>query len=125
MGLARCLLLGDLGLLMDSMDHDHRIAELKRRTMGSSIAMLNQSRQIEALYEENAELKLCVAALISLLAEKGTLTRDEVSQLLESLQKPVQPTDVNAIEIEEEAVSQADSSAELADLAQAAREAGR
>ena len=122
MGLARCLLLGDLGLLMDSMDHEHRIAELRRRTTGSSITMLTQSRQIEALYEENAELKMCTAALISLLVEKGVLTRDAVSQLLESLQRPAQPVDAGDIDVDDVATQEADSSAELADLAKAARQ---
>ncbi|MFI5380318.1 MAG: hypothetical protein ACHRHE_13545 [Tepidisphaerales bacterium] len=125
MGLGRFLLLGDLGLPMDSMDHEQRIAELRRRTMGSSIAMLDQSRQIEALYDENADLKMCVAALISLLVEKGMLSREEVSQLQESLQRPAQPTDADAMGIDDDAAREADSSMELADLAKAARETGK
>ena len=124
MGLGSFLVLGDLGLWMDSMDHERRIAELRRRTMGSSIAMLDQSRQIEALYEANAELKICLVALISLLVEKGTMTREEVSQLLESLQKPAPPVDADDIEINDAATPEADSSAELSDLAKAARDAG-
>lgn len=122
MGLRWHIQLDDLGWLTGCTGHEQRIAELRRRMAGSSITMLTQSRQIETLHEENTELKVCVAALIGLLVEKGVLTPQEVSQMLEMLRKPTKATDLDSMDIEVDEPREADSSAELADLAKAADE---
>lgn len=85
MGWARTLLLGDVGNRLDIEDTEHEIRRLKHDLRGKFRKDMSQDQQIEALADENAELKLYVVSLIRLLSRKGVVTADELEAMVECI----------------------------------------
>ncbi len=85
MGWGRTLLLGDIGNRLDIEDTERDIAQLKRKIAGNFNKDMSQDQKIEALIQENAELKLYLASLIRLLMAKGSITQQELEAMVKSV----------------------------------------
>lgn len=85
MGWGRTMLLGDIGNRLDIEDTENEISELKQRLRNSARVDLNQDQKISRLEKESAELKLYVAALVRLLHSKGTVSTDELTEMVEEI----------------------------------------
>lgn len=85
MGWGRTMLLGDIGNRLDIEDTEQEISGLKQRLRNSAGVDLNQDQKISELEKENGELKLYMAALIRLLLSKGTISNEELTQLVEEI----------------------------------------
>ena len=85
MGWGRTLLLGDIGNRLDIEDTEQDIARLKRQISGNFNKDMSQDQKIEALINENAELKLYLASLIRLLMAKGSITQQELEAMVKSV----------------------------------------
>ena len=85
MGWGRTLLLGDIGNRLDIEDTERDIAQLKRKIAGSFDKDMSQDQKIDALIQENAELKLYLASLIRLLMAKGSITQQELEAMVKSV----------------------------------------
>src|SRR5687767_15209319 len=85
MGWGRYLLLGDLGQQLDLVDQEDALNRLRRSVSAGAGKDYDQDVQIQALWQENAELKYCVGWLVNLLAARRVLTAAEVTQLVERL----------------------------------------
>jgi hypothetical protein len=85
MGWGRTLLLGDIGNRMDIEDTENDILELKRRLAASSRANMSQDEMIATLALENAQLKLYLAGLIRLLAGNGTISKQQLETMVETI----------------------------------------
>ena len=89
-GVGRCLrlrdlLLGDVGNRLDIADNEERIESVRRRLNKSRNTDRRQDDAIAALQDENEQLELCLAALMTTLEKKGILASDEVRSLVEKL----------------------------------------
>lgn len=84
MGWGRMLLLGNVGQQLDIRDIEREIAQM-------SAHLRHVDRQtvdtLTGLMRENGELKLHLAALTRLLATKGVVTREELTQLADSIDR--------------------------------------
>ena len=85
MGWGRTLLLGDIGNRLGIEDTEQDIARLKRQITGSFNKDMSQDQKIEALIQENAELKLYLASLIRILMAKGNITQQELEAMVKSV----------------------------------------
>lgn len=85
MGWARTFLLGDIGNRLDIQDAEQDLAGVKRSLVEASRKDRSRDELIGDLTTENAELKLCLAALVRLLTKKGVVTTDELKQLVEAI----------------------------------------
>jgi hypothetical protein len=82
MGWGRLLLLGDLGQQFDLIDAQKAIAEAQvdvARLQVGGDELVKRIRRIEA---ENDELKLYLAAVVHLLRQKSTITREELERIV-------------------------------------------
>jgi hypothetical protein len=61
------------------------------RDGGRVDGVTQRDRQVEALYRENYDLKLCVASLLHLLVAKGMVTRQEIIGLVEEIARGQHP----------------------------------
>jgi len=83
MGWGKWLLLGDLGQQLDIEDQK---AEIDR--MRSEMSQLRSSGGGDLkLQDENDELRLYLAALIRLMVSKGMITGNELTQIVEAIDK--------------------------------------
>ncbi len=85
MGWGRTLLLGDIGNRLDIEDTERDIARLKRELAGVFRNDMSQDQKMEVLVRENAELKLCLAAVVRLLLAKGAIAKAELETMVEAL----------------------------------------
>jgi hypothetical protein len=85
MGWARTLLLGEIGNRLDIGDVERDVAILRREIAGSFHKGMSQDEMIRKLISENAELKLYLASLIRLLTAKGQISREELQNLVNSI----------------------------------------
>ena len=85
MGWGRTLLLGDIGNRLDIEDTERDIARLKRELAGVFRNDMSQDQKMEVLVRENAELKLCLAAVVRLLLAKGTIAKAELETMVGAL----------------------------------------
>jgi hypothetical protein len=74
-----------------SDDYHRRLRDLQRSAALSG-KEIDQDEQIENLRHENRELKLYTAGLLQLLVNKGTLTADEVLELVRLVERAEQET---------------------------------
>ena len=86
MGWARTLLLGDIGNRLDIADTERDIEGIRRSLEKSRQLDQSQDQAIEQLQRENARLELCVAALVRALERKGTLSAQEVRNLVDIIE---------------------------------------
>lgn len=86
MGWGRFLLLGNLGQQLDIQDQNTEIQNLRdqlaRQRNTSPVAT---SLPIKELQKENDELKLYIAALVRILTSKGTITKEELKQMIDTI----------------------------------------
>jgi hypothetical protein len=82
MGWGRTLLLGDIGNRMDIDDVEREVADLKRVLSGEYQRDMSQDQKIAWLIEENAEIKLYLAALIRLLTTKGIVSKQDLQSIV-------------------------------------------
>jgi hypothetical protein len=82
MGWARTLLLGDIGNRLDIADTEDDIAELKQEISKAFRIDMTQDEALRNLIAENGRLKLCLAALVRLLARKGIISPDELQSMV-------------------------------------------
>ncbi|MHC4215734.1 MAG: hypothetical protein ACYSWP_20495 [Planctomycetota bacterium] len=85
MGWGRTLLLGDIGNRLDIEDTEQDIARLKQQITGNFNKDMSQDQKIEALINENADLKLYLASLIRLLMAKGNITQLELEAMVKAV----------------------------------------
>lgn len=85
MGWGRTLLLGDIGNRLDIGDVETDVADLRDDLHRSHRADATQDEMIQHLHQENAELKLYLAAVVRLLTKKGQLTRDELAAMVQAV----------------------------------------
>ncbi|TWT78119.1 hypothetical protein Pla123a_09080 [Posidoniimonas polymericola] len=83
MGWGRTLLLGDIGNRLDIADTERDINHLRRRLRSQSRVDDAQDDRLDRLEEENAQLKLYLAALLRLLVAKGTLSEAELTTFVD------------------------------------------
>ena len=115
----RLLLGGDWGQNAAILEHQDRIARMRRSLAQTWGKDMDQDAQIAALWRENQDLKVGVASLVRLMLAKGVVGEDEVSELVEVLERtePVTPLSPFDQIPADEAPSE-----ELAQLGQAVRE---
>ncbi len=82
MGWGRTLFLGDIGNRLDIGDTERDIAGVKREISAAFHKDMSQDEKIEALVNENIELKLYLASLIRLLSTKGSISKDELQAMV-------------------------------------------
>ncbi len=85
MGWGRTLLLGDIGNRLDIEDTERDIANLRSKISRFSRKDKSQDEQIIDLANENAELKLYLAALIRLLTAKGAITPGDLETMVNAV----------------------------------------
>lgn len=78
MGWGRTFLLGDIGNRLDIEDTERSIRELRRESRTQEHVDRAQNQRLEALEDENDQLKLYVASLVQLLVGKGIVSTAEV-----------------------------------------------
>ncbi len=86
MGWGRTLLLGDIGNRLDIADTEEDIRALRRRVSAKARTDRAQDERLDALEQENEQLKLYLASLIRLLVSKGNLTRDELAAFVDVIE---------------------------------------
>ena len=82
MGWGRTLLLGDIGNRLDIADTEDEIRRIRRELERSSSKDVSQGQTIQALQQENMELKLYLSSLIRILANKNILTYEELNRMV-------------------------------------------
>ena len=93
MGWGRTFLLGDIGNRLDIADCEKMVEELYRAAAQSNRNDQSQDDRLVTLERENAELKLYVATLVRLLAEKAVFTPQEFSQYVDLIDREDGATD--------------------------------
>ena len=78
MGWGRMLLLGNVGQQLDIGDLNENIAQMQAEFSRNQQVDLTQAKGIEALQNENRNLKLYLATLMKLLVSKGVLKPEEI-----------------------------------------------
>lgn len=82
MGWGRTLLLGDIGNRLDIEDAENEIRRLKNELRSGYNKDQSQDRKIDALIQENMEIKLYLASVIRLLGNKGHISHDELNEIV-------------------------------------------
>ena len=83
MGWGRTLFLGDIGNRLDIEDTERDIRSLRRKIAKKAIVDQEQAERLQALENENEQIKLYLASLIRLLVSKGTLSADELQSFVD------------------------------------------
>jgi hypothetical protein len=81
MGWGRLLLLGDIGQQLDIQEAAGDIASLKAALQSKAALDRSQDERLAHLQKRVLDLELCVASLLRLLAQKQTLSAEELSRL--------------------------------------------
>lgn len=116
MGLGRHLLFGGLGQSSDPGYQEQELRALRRSLSSSRIVDQNQDANIEALWQENHELKIYLRALIHLLTSKRLLSAEEIGQMARTIERSAEPDPRPPLNAPGSA---ADTSSELQDLSKA------
>jgi len=93
MGLGRAFFLGDLGNWLDTRDNEKGIQKLRAGLRAQRNRDRKQDERIQALEEENDELKLYLGSLVRLLVQKGVLSSKELEGLVDSIEGGSAPSD--------------------------------
>ncbi len=81
MGWGRLFLLGDIGQQLDIQDTANDIHSLKEALQKTTALDRSQDEKLAYLHKRVLDLELCVASLLRLLAQKQTLSEEELSRL--------------------------------------------
>jgi len=87
MGWGRMMLLGNVGQQLDIGDLENAIGQMRDNFARKENVDQEQGQEIEALKNENHELKLYLATLIRLLVSKGVLKQEEVDTIVSAIDK--------------------------------------
>jgi len=87
MGWGRMMLLGNVGQQLDIGDLENAIGQMRDDFARKENVDQEQGQEIEALKNENHELKLYLATLIRLLVSKGVLKQEEVDTIVSAIDK--------------------------------------
>jgi hypothetical protein len=87
MGWGRMMLLGNVGQQLDIGDLENAIGQMRDDFAQKENVDQEQGQEIEALKNENHELKLYLATLIRLLVSKGVLKQEEVDTIVSAIDK--------------------------------------
>ncbi|CAA6691457.1 MULTISPECIES: hypothetical protein [unclassified Lentimonas] len=82
MGWGRTLLLGDVGNRLDIQDTEDEIRRLKGELRSAYRKDMSQDQKLDALVQENAELKLYVASMIRVLTARGVMSHEELNHMV-------------------------------------------
>lgn len=74
--------LGDIDRNAEDVAHERRLRQIRRPAAAPSRKDLAQDAQIRTLEVENHELKIYLTALVRLLVRKGTVSRQEIEELV-------------------------------------------
>lgn len=92
MGWGRLLLLGNIGQQLDLSDRKAEIDELRLEleqnralTMGKPVDLGPLEREVRTLHNENDELRLYLTAIVRLLVSKGTVTQEELIEIVNAV----------------------------------------
>lgn len=88
MGWGRMMLLGNVGQQLDIGDLENAVEQMRGDMAGKEQVDREQGREIEALKQENHELKLYLATLIRLLVAKGVVKQEEVAAIVAAVDQP-------------------------------------
>ncbi len=94
----RLLLGGDWGQNAAILEHQDRIARMRRSLAQTWGKDMDQDAQIAALWRENQELKVGVASLVRLMLAKGLVSEAEVGELVEVLERTEPATPISPFE---------------------------
>src|SRR5436190_1085483 len=81
MGWGRMLLLGDIGQQLDIQEAAADVESLKASLQKQAALDRSQDERLAQLQKRVLDLELCVASLLRLLAQKQSLSEDELSRL--------------------------------------------
>ena len=81
------MLLGNVGQQLDIGDLENAIGQMRDNFARKENVDQEQGQEIEALKNENHELKLYLATLIRLLVSKGVLKQEEVDTIVSAIDK--------------------------------------
>jgi hypothetical protein len=88
MGWLRYFLLGDFGQQLDLADHEAEISRLKEELHSRRVASTSfDSSRLEALQQENDELKLYLVAVLRLLIAKKVASAEEIRSLVDIIDR--------------------------------------
>lgn len=87
MGWGRMLLLGNLGQQLDIHDTQSALRNLDERLRAAGKFDADTSRFLHEQNREFHELRLHYAALVELLLSKGVVTREELVQLVDKIDR--------------------------------------
>ena len=87
MGWGRMMLLGNVGQQLDIGDLENAIGQMRDDFAQKENVDQEQGQEIEALKNENHELKLYLATLIRLLVSKGVLKQEEVDTIVSAIDR--------------------------------------
>ena len=85
MGWGRTLLLGDIGNRLDIEDVERDLRSMRREVESKFRTDISQDEAIQTLLEENGQLKLYLAALLRLLTQKGTISHQELTAIVTTI----------------------------------------
>src|SRR5438093_7527153 len=91
MGWGRMLLLGDVGQQLDIQEATGDIESLKAALRSKSALDRSQDEKLAQLQRRVLDLELCVAPLLRLLAQKQTLSEEELSRLARLVEAGAEP----------------------------------
>ena len=105
-----------LRIVHSQLSDEQELRNLRRSLSGSRLIDQNQDANIEALWQENHELKVYLRALIHLLTSKRLLSGDEIARMVRTIERSAEPDPRPAPN------APADTSPELLDLSKAVEE---
>jgi hypothetical protein len=91
MGWGANLLFGTLGAQFRLDEQEHALRLLRGSVQGRGDVDRNQDANIEALWEENHELKIYLRALIHLLVSKRLVSSEEIGQMVRTIERSAEP----------------------------------
>jgi hypothetical protein len=91
MGWGPNFLFGNLGAQFRGDEHEHALQLLRGSVRSREDVDRNQDANIEALWEENHELKIYLRALIHLLVSKRLVSSEEIGQMVRTIERSAEP----------------------------------
>ena len=83
MGWGRYLLLGNLGQQLDLSDQKAEIERLRDELRQRRESTPDPAGPLRRIQQDNDELRLYLAAIVRILTSKGTITAEELKQVVE------------------------------------------
>jgi hypothetical protein len=73
------------------LHHEQELRELRRSLASNRSVERNQDANIEALWQENHELKIYLRALIHLMISKKLVSAEEIGQMARTIERSAEP----------------------------------